>query len=41
MSVNRGCSFKEIDCEEITQLLVEETMVKAGLCFILLFTMKR
>lgn len=31
VSVNRGCSFKEVDCKEIIQLLVEEAAVEAGL----------
>ena len=38
MSVNRGCSFKEVDCKEITQLLVEEAAVKAGLFKFCFFT---
>lgn len=39
VSVNIGSSFKEV--EEISQVLLEEAMVKAVLYFISFFTMKR
>lgn len=40
MTVNRRCSFNKVVYEEISQLLVEEAMVKAGLCHILFFTIR-
>lgn len=41
VSVNIGSSFQQVEDEEISQVLVEEAMVKAVLCYMSFFTMKR
>lgn len=41
MTVNKRCYFNEVVYEEISQLLVEEAMVKERLCHILFFTIWR